>query len=214
MDHYIPIMLKAKGLLCVVVGGGPVAQRKTEYMLSVGASIKLISPAVTEPLHQAAQNGSLIWHKREYLTGDLSGADLAYAATDLPAINEVVVEEARQLHIPVNVSGPGQGGTFISPAVVRRGGLLIAVSTSGAGPAAALSISKELGDRYGGEYEVYIDFLSRIRDTVKREVGSARRRHELLRAAAELDILDDIRGGSFQMWNEQQIKDWIRSYGT
>lgn len=214
MSEFIPIMLKAKGLRCVVIGGGPVAERKCKHLLSAGAEIKLISPAVTEPLRQAAHEGSLIWYNRKYVHGDLSGADLAYSAVDQASVNEQVADEAAQLRIPVNVSGPGSGGTFISPSVVRRGGLVIAVSTSGAGPAAARRISKEIENMYGSEYEIYMDFLNEIRSKVKATVNNPSKRHELLKAVAEMDILSDIRDGRFEPWSERQIIAWIQSYNT
>ncbi|MNR39054.1 Precorrin-2 dehydrogenase [compost metagenome] len=121
-----------------------------------------------------------------------------------------MAEEAARLGIPVNISGPGLGGTFISPSVVRRGDLIIAVSTSGAGPAASVRISQEIDDCYGDEYEAYIDFLSTVRQVVKSAVTDGARRRELLKAAAEMDILRDIRRGEFKPWTEQEIEAWIK----
>lgn len=210
MDKYIPIMLKSNGLRCVVIGGGPVAERKTLQLIQAGTDIKLISPSVTGPLHQAAQEGSLIWYNRSYEEGDLRGASLVYSATHQAEVNERVAEEAARLGIPVNISGPGLGGTFISPSVVRRGDLIIAVSTSGAGPAASVRISQEIDDCYGDEYEAYIDFLSTVRQVVKSAVTDGARRRELLKAAAEMDILRDIRRGEFRPWTEQEIEAWIK----
>ncbi|MNK27183.1 Precorrin-2 dehydrogenase [compost metagenome] len=210
MAKYIPIMIKAGGLRCVVIGGGPVAERKTLQLLKSGADIKLISPSVTGPLDQAAQEGSLIWYNRTFMEGDLQGASLVYTTTDQASVNERVAKEAGQLGIPVNISGPGLGGTFISPSVVRRGDLIIAVSTSGAGPAVSARISREIDQSYGNEYETYIDFLSEIRSVVKSTVHDGARRRELLKAAAEMDILSDIRSGEFKPWSEQQIEAWIK----
>ncbi|USB34239.1 bifunctional precorrin-2 dehydrogenase/sirohydrochlorin ferrochelatase [Paenibacillus sp. YPG26] len=203
-------MIKAEGLRCVVIGGGSVAERKTMQLLKSGADVKLISPSVTGPLHQAAHEGSLIWYNRCFMEGDLEGASLVYSATDQASVNEQVAHEAGRLGVPVNLSGPGLGGTFISPSVVRRGDLVIAVSTSGAGPAAAARISREIDQSYGDEYETYIDFLSSIRSMVKSTVPDGGRRRGLLKAAAEMDILSDIRSGVFQPWSEQQIKAWIK----
>lgn len=210
MAKFIPIMIKAGGLRCVVIGGGPVAERKTLQLLKSGADIKLISPSVTGPLNQAAREGSLIWYNRTFMEGDLQGASLVYTTTDQALVNEQVAKEAGQLGIPVNISGPGLGGTFISPSVVRRGDLIIAVSTSGAGPAVSARISREIDQSYGNEYETYIDFLSEIRSVVKSTVHDGVRRRELLKAAAEMDILCDIRSGEFKPWSEQQIKAWIK----
>lgn len=209
MTHYVPVMLKLEGRRCVIIGGGPVAERKAASLIEAGAVVVVVAPDATNRLQSDQSAGRLIWEMRNYREGDLDGAFLAYAATDQPDINEAVVREAEQLGIPVNHTGDGSKGSFITPSIVRRGGLILAVSTSGAGPGASRMLSREIDERYGSEYEIYVDFLSFARSVVKGRVQDAGFRAKLYKLLAEMDILASIREGRFHPWSKEELDAWI-----
>src|SRR5271155_3085501 len=71
--------------------------------------------------------------------------------------------EARTLGIPINVADVPELCSFIAPAVVKRGALQIAISTSGASPAFAARIRRELDDRFGAEYALTLDLMRAAR---------------------------------------------------
>lgn len=146
---------------------------------------------------------------REYREGDLKGAFLVFAATDSRQVNDSIVKEAEMLGIPVNDTADGARGSFITPSVVRRGKLVIGVSTSGAGPAAARELCREIDRRFGDTYERYVEFLSLVRTRVKQQVEDKERRKRLLARLGELDILPSIRQGGFTPWSEAEIAAWI-----
>lgn len=83
---------------------------------------------------------------------------MAYAATNSSQVNEAVVAEAESRGMPVNDTGDGARGNFITPASIRRGGLIVAVSTSGAGPTVSRRLCEEVDALIGEHYETYIDF--------------------------------------------------------
>ena len=85
---------------------------------------------------------------------------MVHAATDDAKLNLKIAEDADRLGVLVNVASDGEAGTFINPTVLRRGRLMLAVSTSGAGPMAARDIRDELEERFGPEYEDYLDFYT------------------------------------------------------
>lgn len=85
----------------------------------------------------------------------------------------------------------------------------IAISTAGAGPAAAAAIRAALEEQFGDEYETYIEFLHRMRKEVKARVPSPRKRAILLRSLTEMNLLEDIRSGRFKWWTEEEIGSWI-----
>lgn len=212
MAQYIPVMLNLEKRRCVIIGGGAVAERKALPLLDAGADVLVISPAVTEVLKKLSADGRITWSRRSYQAGDLKGAFLAFAATDQPVINEAVLMEAEALGIPVNHTADGSRGSFITPSFVRRGGLVVAVSTSGAGPSVSRALSHEIDLHYGEDYERYVDFLSFARTIVKKRVQDAKLRARLFKALTEMDILTEIRNGSFRPWSEEELTSWIEGY--
>ncbi|AKG35897.1 precorrin-2 dehydrogenase/sirohydrochlorin ferrochelatase family protein [Paenibacillus durus] len=212
MTVYLPIMLNCSDKHCVVVGGGKVAERKTLGLLEAGAAVTIISPALTPRLAELSDNASVVWLNRNYAPGDARGAFLVYAATDDPAVNEEVAREADSLGVPVNVGSHAEAGSFITPGVLRRGRLTVAVSTSGAGPGITAEISKLLEEMLGEEYEVYLDFIYEMRQEIKRQERSPEVRKRLLKRLGTLNVLDEIRGGAFTAWDSEQIKTWIAQH--
>ncbi|WP_074048556.1 precorrin-2 dehydrogenase/sirohydrochlorin ferrochelatase family protein [Paenibacillus ihumii] len=212
VPHYLPVMLNCSGRRCMIVGGGRVAERKAAALLASSAETIIISPSLTSFLKSCYEKGQLHWRKREYQEGDLNGAFLVYAATNDEQVNGAVVAEAERLGLPVNDAGDGGRGSFITPAVTRRGGLIVAVSTSGAGPAASKRLCEEVDAMFGEHYEAYIDFLSGARVRIKEQVADRSRRQVLFKALAKMDILAQIREGRFRPWSEDELASWIDAY--
>jgi precorrin-2 dehydrogenase/sirohydrochlorin ferrochelatase len=100
---------------------------------------------------------------REYQRCDIRGCVLVYAATDDPKLHCELVAEARALGIPINVVDVPELCTFISPAVVNRGDLQIAISTGGASPAFAARLRRALEDQFGTEYAFTLEVLRAAR---------------------------------------------------
>lgn len=153
--------------------------------------------------------GGLTWLARCYVSGDIRGAFLVYAASNDRDVNEAVAREARSLGIPVNVVSHAEAGSFISPGVLRRGRLTVAVSTSGAGPVAAGQIKGLLEEVLGAEYEPYLEFLHTMRTEIKMREAASEVRGRLLRKLGMLDVLNEIRQGTFIEWTPELIDGWI-----
>ncbi|MBB6020644.1 precorrin-2 dehydrogenase/sirohydrochlorin ferrochelatase [Paenibacillus sp. JGP012] len=209
MKHYTPIYVNTSGKPVLVIGGGRVAERKVKGLLQGEARITVVSPQLTPALEQLHQESRFEWIARSYRNGDLRGAFLVYAATDDLQVNTAVVEEAEAASILVNDAISSGNSSFITPSVVRRGRLSIAISTAGAGPAAAAEIRALLEQQFGDEYETYLDFLHQMRMEIKSRALSPVIRSKLLRRLTEMDILDQIRTGQFQWWTAEEIGDWI-----
>ncbi|WP_422660151.1 precorrin-2 dehydrogenase/sirohydrochlorin ferrochelatase family protein [Paenibacillus sp. EC2-1] len=209
MNSYVPVMLKCEGRNCLVIGGGAVAERKVESLLAAGASIHIISPSISSRLYDLVLSKMIQWTAKNYEDGDLNSAFLVHAATNDPKVNEAVALEANRLGILVNVASSGESGTFINPAVIRRGRLTVAVSTSGAGPLAVKEICSHLDEQLDDGVEPYLDFLYTMRTAVKERVRTSPARQKLLRKIHEIDILQDIKQGSYIPWSPEQIQLWI-----
>ena len=117
------------GRTAVVVGGGVVGERKVRSLVAADVPVRLISPTATEQLTAWADGGEIVWQKRPYRDGDLNGAGLVFAATNIRAVNQEIALAAHAQGLLVNVADAPSEGNFHSPAVVRKGDLIVSVST-------------------------------------------------------------------------------------
>jgi siroheme synthase-like protein len=188
-DAQYPVNLVVAGRTCVVVGGGAVAARKVEGLLAAGAEVVVIAPEIDERIR--AQPVQLI--ERPYQEGDLAGAWLAIVATDDPKTNRVVHDDGDAARVWINAADDPEACSFTLPAVVRRGPVIVAVSTGGHSPALAAWIKEDVAARLGPEIAVLAEWLSEARD----ELRAAGRSTEDVdwRPALDWDMLELIRTG-------------------
>ena len=165
---YCPIFLDLRGKHCVVVGAGEVAQRKVRMLLDCGAKVTVISPTVGRGVSQLAKAGFVDLQRRAYRTGDLKNASVVISATNRRWINQAVEREARRRGILVNVVDDPDRSDFIVPSFFRRGGLTIAVSTSGRSPALARRIRMKLEADFGAEYVSLLNLVEGIRSQLRK----------------------------------------------
>ena len=190
-----PVCLEISDKLCVVVGGGSVAERKILGLLTAGAQVRVISPQLTGTLAQLADDGRIEWLERGYTQGDLAGALLIFAATDSREAQEAVFKEAGQAGQLVNVIDAPARCSFHVPAVVRRGDLTLAVSTGGKSPAVAAMVRKQLAENFGEEYGLLLDLISRLREQVLTGEGNSSERKILFQNILHDDIVHWIKSG-------------------
>lgn len=183
-----PVVLRLRGRRALVVGGGKVAARKTAGLLAADAHVVVVSPAFLPAFGRLGGPAALTLVERPYVPSDLEGMTVAVAATDDRRVNARVGADARRAGVPVSVvDAPGESD-FIVPAVVRRGDLLIAVSTSGRSPALAGHLRRELELLVPDDWEVLVRLLGAARARVRRAVGDAERRRHLLQRLARLGL--------------------------
>ena len=168
---YYPVLLDLAGRRCVMIGGGPIAERRVDGLLTAGAHVTVISPRMTRPLAALAAEGRIDHEPRGYREGDLAGADLAFVATDAGEVNAAVAREARERGLWVNAADDPARCTFILPALVRRGDLTVAVATGGSSPALARAIREELETYLTDDYTT----LASIAAEARRELRAAGR---------------------------------------
>jgi siroheme synthase-like protein len=164
---YYPVFLEMKGRPCVVVGGGTVAERKVEGLLAAGARVTVISPELTAALATLKEEGRLQHIARTYREGDLKGYEVAAAATDDGAVNAEVAAEGRRRRVWVNAVDDAPNCDFILPSVIRRGDIVIAVSTGGASPALARRLRQELEAFLDEDYAPLAELLQEVRQELR-----------------------------------------------
>lgn len=195
---FLPINLRVTGRSVTVVGGGGVGRRKCVSLLEAGACVTVIAPMVDTELAELAQSGRISLILRPYVTGDLAGAFLAYAATDDPAVNRAVADEASSRGIPVDVTDAPERGSFISPAVLRRGDLVIAVSTDGGAPGFAARVRDEIAGAIGAEYAEALLILGAVREKLLTEPENTAYNKKILRHLSAAPLPELVRSRNFE----------------
>jgi precorrin-2 dehydrogenase/sirohydrochlorin ferrochelatase len=171
--EYYPIFLDLKGRPCLVIGGGPVAERKVEKLLEAGAEVTLISPSITDRLRVWAAAEKICHKARAYHYGDLAPFQLAFVATDDAAVNMSVKREGEERGVWVNVADDPSHCDFILPSVLRRGDLVVAVATGGSSPALSRAIREELERYFTEEYALLSEIVAEVRRELRERGISA-----------------------------------------
>ncbi len=180
---YYPIFLELKKRPCLVIGGGGVAYRKVVALLSCGACVKVVSPELVVGLRRLVQQGNVRWARHPFRTSDLNGVELVVAATDEPTVNSDAYRWATQKRIWINVVDQPKLCSFIVPSVVRRGKLVLGISTGGASPALSKWIRRDLEARYGPEFGQLLNGMGKARPEVQQRVKSGAKRKKLFEEA-------------------------------
>ena len=195
MTHYYPIYLNLKNRLCVVVGGGAVAERKVKSLVACDARVLVISPELNQELQELYQKGLIRYRRGNFSREDLSEACLVIGATDSRQTNSEIAEQARKQGILVNIVDSPEECDFIVPATVERGDLLIGISTGGKSPALARNIREELEERYGEEYAEFLNLMGELREVLKKEMPDQQQRERIFQALIVSDIIQLIKVG-------------------
>lgn len=179
-----PLFLKLEGRLCLVVGGNPEVEGKLFGLLDSGASVRLVSPAVTDAVRERVEAGQITWFNRRFVPNDLEGVTLVVALDEDDAVNAEVYREAGKRGVLCNVIDQPDRCHFYYPAIVRRGQLQIAISTGGLSPALASQIRRDLDQQYDATYADWIEALGNARERVLRNHQRSARRTKLLQRIA------------------------------
>jgi siroheme synthase-like protein len=159
-DPLYPVNLRLTGKRCLVVGGGQVALQKVRGLLDGGAVVRVVAPEV-DPAIEALPGVTV--ERRPYLRGEVAGERLVIAATDDRAVNRAVYEDAEACAVWVNAADEPESCTFTMPARIRRGPLLVTISTAGHSPAVAAWLRARLEAEIGPEYEDLLQVVGEVR---------------------------------------------------
>lgn len=181
----LPVMLKVQGTRCVIVGGGEVARRRAQALLEAGAHVSVIAPAVNDEL--AAMPVRI--ERRGYETDDLAGARLVVVATDDPALNQRIADDARGLGALVNRADDPDAGDVTVPAHARHGPVTLSVHTAGISAAAAAAIRRELSDALDPDWPRLLEAVAEYRRRLKQEVPDPEQRQDRLRRLTDPEAM-------------------------
>jgi precorrin-2 dehydrogenase/sirohydrochlorin ferrochelatase len=163
---YYPIFLDVRDRNCLVVGAGEVGTRKAMGLARSGASVRVVSKKFSQRLGGVE---GVILEEKDYETSDLDTVFMVFAATNNNRLNLRIQKEAKEKHILCNIADCPDNSDFILPSVVERGDLVCAVSTSGASPALAKKIRRDLLQMFGPEYTDFLRLMGNLRKKLLEE---------------------------------------------
>lgn len=194
MSRMYPLGLQLAGKRCLVVGAGAVAERKLGALLAAGGIVHVVAPEATPPIRAMAEAGRLTWSARPAVPDDLSGCLLAIVCSNDRATNHLLAEEAQRQGVLVNVADAPEEGTVISPALVERDEVLIAIWSGGGGPVVSQLVRDRVAACVGDEWGSLSRVIARCRAEINRSLPAARRA-AFWRVAINEALLELLRQG-------------------
>ncbi|PYV19350.1 MAG: precorrin-2 dehydrogenase [Acidobacteria bacterium] len=190
-----PAQLKVEGKDALVVGGGPVAAAKARALVEGGARVRIVAPRLSREMEQLIRDARLPWIARDFVPGDLDSVWIAVGATDDSAVCQRVFEEAERRRVLVCIADDPGRSNFILPAVLRRGDLVVTVSTSGTAPAFAARLRDYVGEILGEQYGAVLPLLGSLRDELKARYPEFGERRAAWYRLLDSEILPALRRG-------------------
>ena len=192
--HY-PICVNLRGKLCLVVGAGEIAERKVESLLAADGRVKVVSPEATPAVEAWGREGKIAIEKRLFQPSDLTGVFMVFAATDDRKLHEKIFRLCEEKNILLNVVDVPDLCNFIMPSVLRRGELMVAVSTNGASPALSKKVRRELEKLFGDEYELFLEWMKEARTAILKEVPEQKKRQAIFQGLVDSPVLELLKSG-------------------
>lgn len=189
MSFSYPVTLNVENRRCTVVGGGMVALRKVKALLQEGAQVTVISPELQEELSVLHREvASLEWIAAPFDASLLAGSFLVIAATDSREVNHQVAMWCEANQVLVNVVDSRAESSFTVNSAVRRGDLLIAISTDGISPAVSRTIRMQLEEQFGEEYAIMLEIMADMRQKAIETIPEEEKRRAFLQKLAEMQL--------------------------
>lgn len=201
---YFPIFLDAKKISAMVIGGGEVATRKIELLLKSTSNITVMSKNVCASVERLINLHQLTWLKHQYETDHFTNINLVIAATNDMSVNKAIYQEATLLNILINVVDQPELCTYITPAIIDRSPMIIALSSSGSSPVLIRMLREQIEKTLPQAYGKLADFSQKFREHVKARVKGLRNRRTFWESTLKGPIGQAIINGN-QHQAEQQL---------
>ena len=171
-----PVFFTVQDRPVLIAGGGEAAARKLRLLLKARARVTIVAPDANDEILDLFEAGDIEWQARAFLPEDLAGAALAYGATGIDAVDRQVSAAARQAGVPVNVVDRPELSDFITPAIIDRDPITVAVSTGGTAPVLARGVKAAIERLLPPNTGRLALFAERFRGAVKTVVPAGRAR--------------------------------------
>jgi siroheme synthase-like protein len=162
-----------------------------------GASVIVVSPDLCPELEKLAEEGRIQWMPKRYEPSVLDGAFLTFACTDDQKVNRQVFADCDARGILCNVVDVPELCHFYMPSILRRGDLVIAVSTSGNSPAFARKVRLFLESLIGDDFGLLVELLGELKDEMRSRLKTIEQRRQFIELVWESDVWRYLRDGNW-----------------
>jgi precorrin-2 dehydrogenase / sirohydrochlorin ferrochelatase len=187
-----PMFVKLEGRSVLVVGAGAIGEAKIHGLLDTGAQVRVIALEATPRVREWSESGEISLEERAFEPSDLDGVFLVVVATSSRELNQQVFEQSRVRGILCNVVDVPEQCHFFYPAVVKRGDLQIAISTSGQSPSLAKKLRQQLEQQFGPGYTDWVRALGDTRRLVLSSALDSCTKRELLSSLASREAFEAL----------------------
>lgn len=189
--QYFPIFVDLKAKPVLVVGGGEVACRKVDSLVRAGAMVTIVSPAIDHYLKGLVDQNECQWIQNFYSKEQLSQRYVqVWATTDNPSLNHQVHHDAKKLGLLVNVVDDLPYCDFITPSMINRGRIQVAISSGGASPVLVRNLRQKLEAQLPQNLNVQADFAASKRNDIKRALPDVESRRKFWERFFDLPEVD------------------------
>ena len=188
--RYFPIFVDTQNQHCLVVGAGEVAARKVELLLKTEAQITVIAPEICKTITQFANDGLVELKQRRFRDSDIASQTLIFVATNNPQLNQHIYEVANKAGIMVNVVDNPPLCRFITPAIVDRSPIVVALSSSGSAPVLLRYLRQKLETVIPQSTSKLGKLFERFRNDVKQRFNDLDARRAFWEDVMEGDIAE------------------------
>lgn len=194
MTSYVPLFLNTDSSAALVVGGGEIAAAKIEALASAGAQLEVVGRALSDGVLALCRKHGYTCHETAYDPAFLEGRRLVVAATDEEEVNQQVAADAKARSVLVNVVDNPPLCDVIFPALIRRGPLQIAISSSGIAPVLARMVKQTIEAAIPASFERLITFLQHTKQQTRAHLRHLQPRRlfyeQIIRGPVGEDILE------------------------
>lgn len=212
---YFPFFFDLRQQPVLVVGGGQVALRKVRLLLKAGAHIRLVSPVCEPALLELLASNKGIYFPREFEHTDLDACCLVICATDDRGLNEKISHVCKARYLPVNVVDDPSLCSIITPAIVDRSPVVIAISSAGAAPVLARKLKQMIETMVPETVGRLAQYCAAARDRVKAALPEHQRRHfwESFLSGAGATLVNQGKEDAANRWVDSALSGDTRTLG-
>lgn len=197
--RYFPIFIDSHNLNSLVVGAGEVAARKIELLLKSQANITVVAPWACNTVVKLAQQKRITLISRPFLDSDLDGRNLVFVATNDSQLNEQIHNLASQQKILVNVVDNTPLCQFITPSIIDRSPIIIAMSSGGVAPVLLRYLRQKLESFIPQNIAKLGRFSEHYRDRVKQALSAVTARRYFWEEVLDGDIAEQVLNDNAQL---------------
>lgn len=194
--RYFPVFVDTQNMHCLIVGAGEVAARKLELILKSEATVTVVAPDICNTVAHYKDHPQVTLHQRKFEDEDLEGKKMVFVATSDNHLNADIHAKAKAKEILVNVVDNTPLCEFITPSIIDRSPLVIAMSSGGNAPVLLRYLRQKLESLIPASLSRLGSFSEKFREKVKNRLDNVTQRRYFWESVLEGDIAEEVVNGN------------------